>query len=104
MVPHGLSRSPLKPVVIAAIIFVTACTANVGLRRSWTTPSDTVAQCAEQCGELGLPVQSIMLEVNRVGCICLGPDPSVRSASPPSCTVLAPALVAPAAAAPGGAP
>src|SRR5436305_13259969 len=62
-----------------ALIFVMACTAPVG--STIDVPRNSAATCAGYCQSIGLPLQSVVIMANNVGCVC-NAQPAAPSGAP----------------------
>ena len=75
-----LSSSLLALILVLA--FTAACTAPVGSARS--VPPDAAGQCASQCGEVGMALDSVVIMANNVGCVCRGRSGAPAGAAAPA--------------------
>jgi hypothetical protein len=55
-----------------------ACHAPVGVKNRSIAP-DSTQQCASQCGEIGLALDSVVIMAESIGCVC---RPAATPASP----------------------
>lgn len=63
-------KNPRRVLFLLALplfALVPACHAQVGSKRA---PSDTGAQCGEQCAAIGMRLSQVALMAGEVGCIC----------------------------------
>lgn len=65
------------------ILLFAACeTAMVGKGARVELPRDSTPQCGELCAQIGLPLDSVVIIANNVGCVCRAPVPA-PAGSPP---------------------
>lgn len=76
---------------ISLVFGLAACQAPVGVRNV-EVPHDSAPQCANLCSGIGLPLDSVVIMANNVGCVC-------RAVPPPSAP---PTTTAPGASASAG--
>ncbi len=79
--------------LVVLLVSLAACQpAPVGVRNVELQP-DSTPQCAQLCAQIGLPLDSVVIMANRVGCVCRA---APSSSAPPG------APGAPGASAAGG--
>jgi hypothetical protein len=54
-------------------VVMSGCAAHVGVGGMATLPSDAASNCAAQCKTIGLPLDSVVIMANNVGCVCRNP-------------------------------
>lgn len=61
-------------VKVILLLLVVGCQAPVGS----TVPiaRDSASSCAAMCGSIGLPLESVVIMANNVGCVCRAASPS----------------------------
>jgi hypothetical protein len=82
----------MKRSLLSLVVGLAACQAPVGVRNV-EVPRDSAPQCASLCSGIGLPLDSVVIMANNVGCVCRAAPP------PPSAT---PSTAAPGSASAGG--
>jgi hypothetical protein len=55
---------------IAFALGLGACQAAVGTGGMYSVPKDASSTCAMRCTEIGLPLDSVVIMANNVGCVC----------------------------------
>ena len=65
-----------------AAMFLCACQpATVGVRNV-ELPTDSAQQCVSLCQQIGLPLQSVVIMANNVGCVCAAAPPPMMPGAP----------------------
>ena len=65
-----------------AAVFLCACQpAPVGVRNV-ELQSDSAQQCVALCQQIGLPLQSVVIMANNVGCVCAAAPPPMMPGAP----------------------
>ena len=60
----------MKILALLIGILSSACAATVGSGGMVYVPKDAAATCAGHCNEIGLPLNSVVIMANNVGCVC----------------------------------
>jgi hypothetical protein len=65
-------RASLGSVLVPFLFAVAlgACKAPVGTRGVVSVPEDAAARCTAHCQSIGLPLESVVIMANNVGCVC----------------------------------
>jgi hypothetical protein len=63
-------------------VVVSGCAAHVGVGGLASLPSDSASNCAAQCKTIGLPLESVVIMANQVGCVCRTTSGAPGSAAP----------------------
>ena len=78
-------------VLMGLLVSLSACAAPVGVRNA-TLPNDSAPRCAELCSQIGLPLDSVVIMAENVGCVCrAAPSPST---APPGASASAGGMAA----------
>lgn len=56
----------------AVHIALSGCAASVGTNFPYSVATSSASVCVNQCAELGLPLDSVVIIANMVGCVCRG--------------------------------
>ena len=68
----------------AWMLFAAACQpAPVGVR-GVDVSSDSTQQCVSLCNQIGLPLDSVVIMANNLGCVCRAATPAAAPAQPPA--------------------
>jgi hypothetical protein len=78
-----------------------ACKAPVGVNNLSVAP-DSGPRCAALCGDIGMPLDSVVIMADNVGCVCRAAIPAPQSAPPPAAEVPPAATPVTGAASAGG--
>lgn len=65
--------------LLLGILSGAGCAANVGTTLAVYVPKDAAATCTEHCSTIGLPLASVVIMANNVGCVCNAASAPVAS-------------------------
>jgi hypothetical protein len=82
----------MKQFALVMVLALAACQpAPVGVR-DVEVPRDSGPQCANLCALIGLPLDSVVIMANNVGCVCRNASPTAPAVTtPPGATTTTPA-------------
>lgn len=60
--------------IVLLVSFLAACATPVGVRNT-EVPRDAAPQCANICQSMGLPLDSVVVMADNVGCVCRAAQP-----------------------------
>ncbi len=60
----------MRRAALLLAVMLLACAANVGVSGATFVPKDAAATCRGLCGEIGLPLDSVVIIAQNVGCVC----------------------------------
>lgn len=75
----------MRLVISLSFLAFAACKAPVGVNNA-SLSRDSGQRCAELCGEVGMPLDSLVIMADNVGCVCRavqGPPPGPAPAQAP---------------------
>ena len=68
---------------LSMVLWLAACQpAPVGVR-DVEVPKDATPQCASLCTQIGLPLDSVVIMANNVGCVCRAGTPAPPASTAP---------------------
>jgi hypothetical protein len=69
----------MKSIALCLGLLSAGCPAMVGTGGAIYVPKDAATTCAGHCNEIGLPLGSVVIMANSVGCVCNAAPPAAAS-------------------------
>ncbi len=60
----------MRRAAVLLAVMLSACAANVGVSGPTFVPKDAAATCHNLCADIGLPLDSVVIIAQNVGCVC----------------------------------
>jgi hypothetical protein len=60
----------MKTLFLGLVLALSACAATVGTTGFVQVPKEAASDCRAMCADIGLPLESVVIMANQVGCVC----------------------------------